>query len=67
MYKVHNSYLKILNISYLIEGMNTSINTSIMKTIIKITHAFNNVQIASKLRAVKVFPKFNMAIVWIDI
>ena len=56
------SYLKILSIPYLIEGMNTSINTSIIKTIIKITHVFNNVQIASKLRVVKVFPKSNMAI-----
>ena len=59
------SYLKILSILYLIESTNILINTNIMETIIKTTHIFNN--IASKLRVIKVSPKSDMAIVWIDI
>jgi len=61
------SYLKILSISYLIEDTNTPINASVMETIIKTTHVFNNTCIVSKLRVVKVSPKSDMAIVWIDI
>ena len=57
------SYLKILSILYLIESTNTLINTNIMETIIKTTHIFNNIQIASKLRVIKVSPKSDMAIV----
>ena len=37
------SYLKILGISYLIKSMNIPINTSIIETIIKTTHVFNNI------------------------
>jgi len=37
------SYLKILGISYLIKGMNIPINASIIETIIKTTHVFNNI------------------------
>ena len=47
--------------------MNTPINTNIMETNIKSTYVFNNIWIASKLRVVKVSPKSDMAIVWIDI
>ena len=61
------SYLKILSILYLIGSTNTLINTNIIETIIKTTHIFNNIQIASKLRVIKVSPKSDMAIVWIDI
>ena len=34
---------------------------------IKTTYVFNNVHITSKLRVVKVSPKSNIAIIWIDI
>ena len=57
------SYLKILSILYLIGSTNTLINTNIIETIIKTTHIFNNIQIASKLRVIKVSPKSDMAIV----
>lgn len=43
------SYLKILRILYLIKGTNTSINSNMMETVIKSTHIFNNICIASKL------------------
>ena len=61
------SYLKILSISYLIKGTNTSINMNIIKTVIKSTYIFNNIHIVSKLRIVKVSPKSDIAIVWINI
>jgi len=38
-----------------------------METVIKTTHVFNNTHIISKPRVVKVSPKSDMAIVWIDI
>ena len=37
------SYLKILGIPYLIKDMNIPINASIIETIIKTTHVFNNI------------------------
>ena len=42
------SYLKILGILYLIESTNTSINSSIIETVIKSTYIFNNICITSK-------------------
>jgi len=38
------------------------INASMIESIIKFTHIFNNTRIASKPRVVKVFPKSDMAI-----
>jgi len=38
-----------------------------VESIIKITHVFNDVTLASKPRVIKAFPKSDMAIVWIDI
>jgi len=60
-------YLKILSISYFREDTNTSIDTSYMENIIKTTYIFDNVQIVSKPRMVKVSLRSDMAIVWIDI
>ena len=42
-------YLKILGIPYLIKGTNTPINSSVIETVIKSTHIFNNVHITFKL------------------
>ena len=61
------SYLKILNISYIIEGFNVFINSNIIESVIKTTHIFDNVNIASKPHIVKVLSKSDMAIIWIDI
>ena len=38
-----------------------------VESIIKITHVFKDVTLASKPRVIKAFPKSDMAIVWIDI
>ena len=38
-----------------------------MKTIIKTTHVFDNIQIVSKLRVVKISSKLGMAIIWVNV
>jgi len=60
-------YLKILYISYNIEGTNIPINSSIVESIIKSTHIFNNIRIAFKPHIIKVSSKSNISIIWIDI
>jgi len=57
------SYLKILDIPYLLKGTNIPIDSSIIKSIIKATHIFNNIKIAFKSHVVKVSPKSDMAII----
>ena len=61
------SYLKILGIPYILEGTNISVNSKIMESFIKSSYIFDNVNIISKLYIIKVSPKLDMAIVWIDI
>jgi len=41
------SYLKILEISYFMEDTNTAINLEVVEFMIKSTHAFENIHIAS--------------------
>ena len=38
-----------------------------VETIIKTTHIFDNIHITSKLCTIKVLPKSDMAIFWVDI
>ena len=62
------SYLKIIGISYFPNGiLQDRLNASDIETIIKQNYIFNNVTLASKPRVIKVSPKSDMAIVWIDI
>ena len=61
------SYLKIIGIPNLSEQTNTCIISDEIDKILKNTHIFNDIVLASKLRVIKVFPKSNMAIIWIDI
>jgi len=60
-------YLKILSILYIKKGTDMPINSEVLETVIKSTHIFNNINIAPKPCIVKVSPKFDMVIVWIDI
>ena len=60
-------YLKIISIPYLMENTNKSINSSIIKTILKNNYIFDNISMASKPQIIKVFPKSDMVIVWLDI
>ena len=38
-----------------------------VEDIIKKNHIFNNVMLVSKLHIIKVFPKLDMTIIWVDI
>ena len=57
------SYLKIIGISYLIENTSIPINSSVVETILKNNHIFNNISLASKPQVIKVLPKLNIAII----
>jgi len=61
------SYLKIIGILYLLENTNTPILTDVVKSIIKSNHIFNNIVVASKPYIIKVSPKSDIAIIWLDI
>ena len=60
-------YLKIISIPYLSEQTNIWVISEDIEKILKNTHIFNDVVPVSKLRIIKVSPKSDMAIVWIDI
>ena len=60
------SYLKIISLPYLIENMNTPLTSDVVEKILK-NHIFNNILIASRLRVIKVSPKSDIAITWLDI
>ena len=61
------SYLKIIGILYMMENTNISISANVVKTIIKNNHIFNNITIASKPCIIKVSPKSDIVIIWLDI
>ena len=61
------SYLKILGISYFIEDTNLSITLDIVESIIKSTHIFNNIVLASCSQVIKALSKSDMTVIWIDI
>jgi len=61
------SYLKILGIPYFIENTNTPIDLNVLEGIIKATHVFNNIKLASKPHICKILPNLDVAIVWINI
>ena len=60
------SYLKIIDIPYLQENINTSIISSVVKDVIK-NYIFNNIVLASRPCIIKVSPKLDIAIIWVDI
>jgi len=57
------SYLKILDILYFVEDTNLLLTYDIIEKVIKTTHIFNNVVLASHPCVIKMFPKSNMAVV----
>jgi len=61
------SYLKIIGIPYYQENSSSPIISNVVEDIIKQNHVFNNVVLASKLHVIKVFPKLDMVIFWLDI
>ena len=62
------SYLKIIGIPYYPHTNSQEYLTSgNIESILKQNQIFNNVSLASKPRVIKVSPKSNMSIIWIDI
>jgi len=61
------SYLKIISISYLVENTNISISANVVEEIIKNNYIFNNIMIISRLYVIKVSPKSNIVIIWLNI
>ena len=62
------SYLKIIGISYFPHNSsNECLTSNNVKGIIKQNQIFNNVVLALKLWVIKVSPKSDMSIIWIDI
>jgi len=61
------SYLKIISIPYLRKNTLTPITSNTVKDIIKKNYIFNNIILASKYCIIRVSPKSDMAIIWIDI
>jgi len=49
------------------ENTNMPINSSIVETILKENHIFNNISFTSKPQVIKMLSKSDMAIVWINI
>ena len=62
------SYLKITGISFFsYSNSQERLTSDDIEAILKQNHIFDNISLASKLRVIKVSPKSDMSIVWIDI
>ena len=61
------SYLKIVDIPYISKRSNIWISSDEIENILKNNYIFNNIILASKPYVIKVLPKSNMVIIWIDI
>lgn len=61
------SYLKIVGILYYVNKSYSHISTEDIEHILKNTHIFNEIVLASRPRIIKVSSKSDMAIVWINI
>jgi len=62
------SYLKIIGISYFTHGNSQDyLTSSDVETILKQNQIFDNINSVSKPRVIKVSPKSDMSIIWIDI
>jgi len=47
--------------------MNNPLTLNVVEDIIKSNHIFNNITLASRSYIIKIFPKLDMAIIWVDI
>ena len=61
------SYLKIVGIPYYVDNLNSHISSDNIECILKNNYIFNNIVLASKPYIIKVSPKSDMAIIWINI
>jgi len=61
------SYLKIVGISYLNKQTNAYILPEDIEKILKSNHIFNDIILAFRPRVIKISPKSDMVIIWINI
>jgi len=61
------SYLKIIGILYISKKTNNQISLDDIENILKNNYLFNDIILASKPHIIKVSPKSDIAIIWIDI
>jgi len=61
------SYLKIIGLLYFIENSSISVTSDIIENIIRSNYIFNNISIASCPRIIKVSPKSDITIIWLNI
>ena len=61
------SYLNIIGLLYFIKNMNTPLTLDVVEKILKNNHIFNNISITFRPRVIKILPKSDMAIIWLDI
>ena len=61
------SYLKIIGISYFVDKSNICITSDNIECILKSNHIFNDIILALRPHIIKVSPKLDMAVVWINI
>ena len=60
-------YLKIIRVPYLSEQSNSQITSEDIEKILRSNHIFNDVVLTSKPRIIKISPKLDMSIIWINI
>jgi len=61
------SYLKILNIPYLVKDTNLPVTHEIIEKVLETTYIFNNVVLVSQPHVIKTSLKSDMAVIWINI
>jgi len=61
------SYLKILDILYLIRDTNVPITSKVIEKVLQFMHIFNNVTLVSKPKIIKALSKLDIVVVLIDI
>jgi len=61
------SYLKIVGIPYFVNKSNTCVTSEDIECILKNNYISNDIVLVSKPRIIKVFPKSDIVIIWIDI
>ena len=62
------SYLKIIGIPFFLHANSQErLTLNDIETILKQNHIFDNISLTSKLRVIKVSPKSDISIVWLDI
>ena len=68
-FPMSKSYLKITGIPYFpySDNQQTKLSSDNIQNILKQNHIFDNISLALKPRVIKVSPKSDMALVWIDI